>query len=146
MEPTDFFKTAELLKNENDECHLRSSISRSYYAIHLYIRQIISQTYLGGRKFPSQPHQNIIKCLQLCTSGDVKEIGEKLKILLQARTDADYHIQKTIKKSKSQDAYEDAIELKQLFDSVLSDPSNKQNLGKSSRQQARFQGILRVIK
>jgi len=51
INPTDFYKTAGLLANSNDECHIRTSISRSYYGLFLYIRDyLVSQ----GVKLP--PH------------------------------------------------------------------------------------------
>jgi len=141
MEPTDFFKTAELLKNEKDECHWRSSISRSYYAVHLYIRDFISKTFLGGIKFKNDPHEKLIKCLEFCDVSIIRNIGIRLKDLRQARTDADYHIDKKINKNKSGDVYDDAKELKSLFDSTVENSENRQRLAKSSQEQAKLQGL-----
>ena len=142
MDPRDFLNTAAFLNGQSDEHYLRTSISRSYYAVHLHIRSFISNTYLGGKKFNKSPHMNIILCLNRCEVGEVKVIGSMLNDLLQARKDADYEMDKTISSKKSEDIYEDSNELLSDFYSVMAVPANKQKFAKSSRQQARFERVI----
>ena len=145
MDPREFFKTAAFLNGQKDEHHKRTSISRSYYAVHLYIRDFISNTFLGGIFFKTDTHKKILHCLQNCEAEEIKNLGVKLTNLLQARTDADYKMDKRITPTKSQDVYDDAMELLSDFDSKLAIPANRvnrQKFAKSSQQQARFAGIL----
>lgn len=142
MDPKDFFKTAALLNGQEGEHHIRTSISRSYYAVHLYIRHFISKRFLSGIIFKNDPHKNVIHCLQNCEAEEIKDLGVMVTDLLQSRTDADYKMAKTITAKKSQDVYDDARELLSDFDSKVAIPANRQKFAKSSIQQARFAGIL----
>lgn len=144
MDPKDFFKTAALLNGQEGEHHIRTSISRSYYAVHLYIRHFISKSFLSGIIFKNDPHQKVLHCLQNCEAKEIKDLGVKLTDLLQARTDADYRMAKKITPNKSQDVYDEAIEFLSDFDSKVAIPTNRQKFAKSSIQQARFAGILGV--
>ena len=85
---------------------------------------------------------NVIHCLQRCDSQDIKKIGVELSNLLQARTDADYKMDKRITLTKSQDIYNDANDLLLNFDSKIAISNNKQKFSQSSIQQARYAGIL----
>ena len=142
MDPKDFFKTADYLKKQDGEHHIRTSISRSYYAIHLHIRVFISKTFLGGKIFKNDPHQKILHCLQFCDAPDIKSIGVVLSGLLQARTDADYKMTKKITPTKCQDIYDDATDLLSDFEEKIAIPTNRQMFAKSSIQQAKNAGIL----
>jgi len=142
MDPKDFFKTAAFLNEQKDEHYIRTSISRSYYAVHLYISHFISNTFLGRKKFKNAPHMNVIHCLQRCDAKDIKSIGVMLLTLLQARTDADYKMSKTITPNKSQDIYDDANDLLSDFDSKVNIPANMRKFSQSSVQQAKFERIL----
>jgi len=142
MDPRDFLKTAAHLKDQEGEHHTRSSMSRSYYAVHLHIRNFISKTFLGERFFKNDLHQNVINCLQQCEVRDIKEIGFKLDILRQARTDADYKMNKNINPNKGHDTYDAADELLSDFEDKLEISENRQKFAASSQLQARLQGIL----
>ncbi len=142
MNPIDFLKTAKFLNNQKDECHLRTSISRSYYAVHLHIRDFISKKFLAGRKFRKRPHDKVIACLSQCEVSEIKSIAVMLGDLRQARTDADYKMDRTIKPIKSQDIYDDASELLSDFNAKVDINTNIQKLAKSSRVQARNEGLL----
>lgn len=142
MDPKDFFKTAALLNGQEGEHHIRTSISRSYYAVHLYIRHFISERFLGGKVFNEGAHKKVIHCLQNCEAKEIKDLAVMVTDLLQSRTDADYKMAKTITTKKSQDVYDNAYELLSDFDSKVVIPANRQKFAKSSIQQAKFAGIL----
>ena len=145
MDPTDFLKTAAFLNGQNDEHHLRTSMSRSYYAAHLYIRQFISKKFLAGRNFKHDSHQYVINCCNNCESKDMKSIGVILGDLRQVRTNADYKMHLKITSTNSQDAYDNARDLLSDFKSKLAIPANhvnRQKFAKSSQQQAKLAGIL----
>lgn len=142
MNPTDFLKTAEHLKDQDGEHYVRSSISRSYYAIYLHVRHFISKTFLGGRKFKKDPHQKLIDCLQFCDAPDIKSIGVMLSDLRQARTEADYEMTKAITAQKCQDIFEGATDLLSDFEDKISIDTNKQKFARSSQLQAKYAGVL----
>lgn len=142
MDPKDFFKTAELLNNHTEEHHVRSSISRSYYAIHLHIHRFISDKFLGNRKFKERSHRNIIDCMQFCDATEIKAIGQKLSDLRTARNEADYDMNVTVQNKKSKNIYLDACDLLEEFELAISENTNKQQFARSSQQQARNKGML----
>ena len=142
MNPKDFIETAAHLKDQDGEHYVRTSISRSYYAVHLHICQFISKAFLGGKKFKHNRHKNILHCLNRCDAKDIKEIGAMLSDLLQGRIDADYKMDKIITPQKCEDIYDDACELLLDFESKIIINTNKQKLAKSSIQQAKNERIL----
>jgi hypothetical protein len=54
MDPTEFLKTAELLKSHTEQPHLRTSVGRSYYAALLYFRERLKCLGLEKKKHPTQ--------------------------------------------------------------------------------------------
>jgi uncharacterized protein (UPF0332 family) len=142
MDPRDFFKTAAYLKDQKDEHDLRTSISRSYYAVHLHICQFISKTFLGGKKFTNSPHKKIIACLQYCDAPDIKKIGVKLSKLHTSRKAADYNMNEMITGKQCLDVYDDATDLLSDFENTIAIDTNRQKFALSSRQQARNERIL----
>lgn len=142
MDPLDFLKTAELLLNRKEEHNTRTSISRSYYAVHLHIRDFISETALGGKRITENPHQKTIHFLQLCNVPEVKKIGHKLVTLRQARTDADYEMRKKIMPNKGQDIHEEASELLSDFKKAIDDRNIRQEFCQSTIKLAKIHKIL----
>ncbi len=142
MDPSEFLKTAIFLNNEKDEHHLRTSMSRSYYAVHLHVRQFISKTFLAGKDFKFDSHQYVLKCCNNCKSEDIKILGVILNDLLQDRLDADYNMDLEISSMNSQDSLDDASELLAGFDTIVAIPTNRQQFSQSSIQQAKFARIL----
>jgi hypothetical protein len=125
MDPTDFiYKTAQLLSSvEEEESHIRSSISRSYYGLFLYLREFLESegVRLPDRKKKSH-HQFILECIHEARffqsnsgvkrepnkTGKVKDITifgiyRRLQTLLQNRTDADYKLRITFHPNDSKD-------------------------------------------
>jgi len=142
MDPREFFKTAAFLNGQEGEHHKRTSISRSYYAIHLYIRHFISQTFLSGIELKHDPHMTVLHCLQFCEATEIKNVAVRLTTLLQARTDADYRMTRPISAQKSQDVYDDAKELLLEFERIIAMNPIRQKFAKSSIQKAKSAGVL----
>ena len=141
MDPRDFLKTAAHLKDQDGEHNMRTSISRSYYAVHLHIRHFISEKFLGGKKFTSSPHEQVLRCLQFSDAKDIKKIGETLSYLRQDITDAGYKMAKKITSNKCQDVYDEANDLLSEFESTIAIASNKQMFAKSSIARAKNEGL-----
>ena len=106
MEPTDFFKTAELLKTYVEEAHLRTSIGRSYYAAFLYFREYLKSLGLEKKKNPTQGvHIFVIQCLGFSNVPEGSKASKFLHDLRQLRTDADYRLDKKFSQNDADDAF-----------------------------------------
>lgn len=106
MEPTNFFKTAELLKTHVEEAHLRTSIGRSYYAAFLYFRERLKSCGLEKKKQPNQDaHAFVIQCLQSSNVLEGSKASGYLRDMRQLRTDADYHLDKKFSQNDADDAF-----------------------------------------
>lgn len=125
MEPTDFHKTATLLKSSKEQCNIRTSVNRSYYGLFLYIREFLKNQ---GIELPSRRlishHQFVLECLHKSRffedivderpkapkkNARLKDktiygIYARLKSLLQRRTDADYSLHLTFRVTDSEDS------------------------------------------
>lgn len=117
---TDFLKTAETLNKSKDEWDIRTSISRSYYAVYLEIRQSIFK-YSNGIDFPKDKHGSVNRCLGSCSDKSWKKIALNFGNLRQHRTDADYKIHKTIDQKQGPSAMMIAQELLKAYQANLKD-------------------------
>jgi len=112
MDPQDFLNTANVLVNSSEESDLRSSVSRSYYAVILFYRN-----YFAGKlnflpeKLNPAVHKFVPECFNACDPVEVKKIGEKINRLKQDRTNADYILSKTVSSTKAKDCLRSAKEL-----------------------------------
>ena len=97
MNPKDFFKTAKFLNSHNaPEAHFRTSISRSYYGIYLYLRDYLNSHGICKIKSPGQQvHLFVRDVLQNSNSTEGSKLGETLGDLSQLRKDADYDLKKS---------------------------------------------------
>ena len=140
MDPADFHKTAEFLKGQPEEWHLRTSINRSYYGLFLHLRKFLSD---GGIRLPDRSrkshHQFVIDCFResrfLTVADKYKGPGPKksgrskdnliggiylrLKSLLQNRTNADYNLNVKFRQKDSEDNFLLATRTIQDFDGLL---------------------------
>lgn len=136
MDAADFHKTAELLKNKEEEWHIRTSISRSYYGLFLYLREFLksSSVTLPDRRQKSH-HQFIAECFyesrffedttrkndkgskKVSRSKDKTILGihTRLRSLLQRRTDADYGLHLKFRQNDSVDSFDLATATIQEF-------------------------------
>ena len=105
MDPAEFLKTAELLKAQSEQAHLRTSAGRSYYAALLYFRERLKQIGLEKTKQPGQhAHAFVIHCLQNSQVTECVQASQYLRDLQQTREDADYHLEMTFSQNDAQDA------------------------------------------
>lgn len=106
MEPTQFFTTAELLKDKPGESHLRTSVGRSYYAAFLYFREYLKSLGLEKKKNLTQDvHRFVIQCLQYSNVPEGSKASKYLHDLRQLRTDADYRLDKKFSQNDADDAF-----------------------------------------
>lgn len=116
MQPSDFHKTAEFLKDREEEWHIRTSINRSYYGLFLYFRDFLKGqgVRLPDRKVKSH-HQFVLECFHKSrffrSSKDSAIFGiySRLRTLLQRRTDADYKLRLLFRVNDSKDSFRLAI-------------------------------------
>lgn len=139
MDPIDFHKTAEFLKNQDEQCHLRTSINRSYYGLFLYLRDFLKNkgVKLPSRKWKSH-HQFVLECLHESRffqdslekdkktsnkNGRTKDniicgIHSLLFTLLQWRTDADYKLHLRFFPANSNDCLDKATKAISYFEGL----------------------------
>lgn len=90
-----FSNVGDDLSQINDEAHIRSAISRYYYAVFGSARYYLAE-YMYEESFlhVSQAHSKV--CTRLKSSHDDNEsaLGELLENLMEKRVDADYLINK----------------------------------------------------
>jgi len=91
MDPLDFLNFADSLKNSAEEAGRRSAISRAYYSVFHYIK-----AYLEEKGIPipedSTAHAKIPQYLRNAGLEEVRELGQSVDDLQEARIDADYSI------------------------------------------------------
>ena len=106
MEPAEFLKTAELLKAQTEEAHLRTSAGRSYYAAFLYFREHLKQIGLEKTRKPGyEAHAFVIQCLKFCEVTEGTKASQYLRDLQQVREDADYHLEIPFVQNNADDAF-----------------------------------------
>lgn len=94
MNPTDFYKTAELLNNSsNEQSHIRTSIGRSYYGTFLFFRDYLFELGIKKTIKPRREIHAFVKdCFEWCQVPEGKAVADKLNDLMQKRHDADYNL------------------------------------------------------
>jgi len=90
MDPIDFIKTANSLKNSREEADRRSSISRAYYAVFNYIRFYLEAQGVNVPR--SSAHDKIQKYLKNSGLQIAEDIGKRVDELEDDRVEADYHL------------------------------------------------------
>ncbi|MGD0784712.1 MAG: HEPN domain-containing protein [Sedimentisphaerales bacterium] len=112
MNPQDFLNTANVLVGSSNESDLRTSVSRSYYAVLLFYRSYLANKVgFMPEKLGAAVHKFVPECFNACGAVEVKKIGEKISRLKQDRTNADYILSKTVSSTKAKDCLESAKEL-----------------------------------
>ncbi len=93
MIPQDFQNLAEILSKSSEPAHLRSAVSRAYYAVYNSAAEML--TSLG---FPvtksSSGHGEVMRKLSNAGNPDVMKAGADVGNLEGARLDADYRLQR----------------------------------------------------
>ena len=135
MDPRAFLNLAQCLSRKlGDEAALRTSISRSYYALHNFLAQFIENNCFLLPK-TGKKHQIVYYCLHSSGVSDIPLIAKHLDELLSDRNDADYELgltkfqderQAVFSFIKAQTAYND-------FEKFVSDSNNRKELIKAIR-------------
>ena len=93
MEPKAFLDLADDLKNKSDsEAALRTSVSRSYYALHNLLSQFIKDSGFFLPK-TAKRHDLVCRWLHNCGVTCVSLIAKQLDELRDDRNDADYDLE-----------------------------------------------------
>lgn len=104
MDPQDFLDTASSLVNSPREADLRTSVSRSYYAVILFFRNYFAKEVGFSPENPDFAiHKVIPEFFNISNSEEATKIGEKIKRLKAGRRDADYILSKVISGTKASD-------------------------------------------
>lgn len=118
MIATDFLNTASLLKNRGEECHIRTSISRSYYGLFLYFREFLATGEIR-KKDKRLVHSFVRQCLLRCEVKEAKKISRKLADLFGRRSRADYDLAKRFSTADSSDCLKIATSTINYFENTI---------------------------
>jgi len=112
MDPKAFLDTARSLVSSSRESDLRTSISRSYYAVVLFYRNYFAEKLeIFPEKLNQCVHQFVPECFNGSSLTEAKKIGEKINRSKSDRTLADYHLSKSVSANRAADSLESAVEL-----------------------------------
>jgi len=139
VNPQDFLDTASALAVSSKQSDLRTSVSRSYYAVVLFYRNYFAKK-LGF--FPERlkyaVHKFVPECFSQSDSIICMKMGETINRIKADRTKADYILSKTISPTKA----EDCLKLAQkLIANTLPDGDEEAVL-EQARTRAKAQGLI----
>lgn len=108
MDPADFLQIADHFHASNSEAERRTSISRSYYALYVLIFDTLSSVGVRFEGQNADNHRILVDYLARCLLPRFPTIGEDLKTLRNARTNADYKMAMVIDSRQSEFAFRKA--------------------------------------
>jgi uncharacterized protein (UPF0332 family) len=112
VDPKEFLDTASSLVCSSTQPDLRTSVSRSYYAVILFFRDYLAQKVgFLPEKLESGVHKFVPECFSESGSDEAKTIGEKIKRACADRVNADYKLSKQLSKTKAGDCLDLASKL-----------------------------------
>ncbi|MBA7659407.1 hypothetical protein ES703_67385 [subsurface metagenome] len=95
MEAIAFLELAQTLSGQsNDEAALRTSVGRSYYALHNFFTQFILAEGFFLPKSGTR-HDLVFQDLHNCNVEEIRQIAKSLDDLHDERNDADYELEIT---------------------------------------------------
>jgi len=125
LNPEEFFKTAEKLKDSDKESDLRTSMGRSYYAIFLHFREYLLKLGIVSKQKKGM-HFFVQACLSNSRVKEAQSLSTELHELEQKRTKADYNLNAKITPKEAADTLKDAQEAVGKFHSLMT--PDKENL------------------
>lgn len=103
IQPADFLDSADSCLRENTnhphEVHVRSTISRAYYAAFHYAKATAKQYNIHVE--PPAEHAGLIKALQNHQDKRLVTAGNRLRSLRDKRTRADYRLDNNLQRSEA---------------------------------------------
>jgi len=113
MNPSDFLHvTAKSLKDDSKEANLRTSASRSYYAIYHIIKSELEKENISL----GNNHGVFTNCFFYPgTSPEFREIAQNIGSLYEERRKADYELGIACRQSNAKTAYDLAVGIIQKF-------------------------------
>jgi uncharacterized protein (UPF0332 family) len=128
MDPRDFLDVAQnLLKDYQGEAAFRTSVSRSYYALHNYMSNFIVAEKFDLGKDKSR-HKKIYQYLHNCGIEDIKDVATVLDDLLDERNRADYEMNRPCNKPSAELLFRKAELAYEIFKSHINNPTTKVHL------------------
>ena len=141
MEPERFLETAKLLNHYDDEAHIRTSISRSFYAVFHFFMNYVTAHLVREPKHSA--HKFIANCLQNCSAPQIKKVGVRFDTLRQRRRDADYRLGTEVSKNDGEDALAEAKSIMSDYDAALDQNTKiEKAVAKSITTQGGYQDLL----
>ena len=119
MDPADFLKLARRLLDSTEQAELRTSVSRSYYAVFHVLLQALSSK---GIRFKRTVEDHPLLAHYLAASGDARtqKLGVTLNSLRVERNAADYELHQPTTEVKTRLAY---VAAEKAFASIGSIPA-----------------------
>jgi len=93
MDPLDFLKVADNLKDSSDEAERRTSVSRAYYAVFNCIKSYLVQNRIPF--FLSGEHGQLIRYLFNSGVKEMEQLSRMIDDLRTDRNEADYNMDST---------------------------------------------------
>jgi len=127
MNPRDFYELASNLAANNNAAHLRTAVSRAYYAAYNTGVEILEKMGFTIKKSP-EGHADVRMCLNNSGNTEVEEAASKLSTLSTQRIHADYRLNKVdVENPKTVEALiKDANNIIAILDSCISEPKRSQ--------------------
>jgi uncharacterized protein (UPF0332 family) len=115
----EFLNTAERLALGATEADWRSAVSRAYYGLFHYLREVL---LAGGLNLGAGGacHFNLYAGLMNCGIAAAARLAPRLDRLREARVKADYNMNRLVSRSIAQQEVQEARSLAADFQSVLS--------------------------
>jgi HEPN domain-containing protein len=122
MKAIRFLNTAKKLKENTPEEDARTSISRSYYAIILLVKEKLGQEAIEINRNQTHSLHNIFYG---CKKDKVKAIGGHISTLHDARIKADYKLSEKVEKTLAGMNYRLACKAKEAITSLFEGDDKK---------------------
>ena len=94
MDPLDFLKVSDKLKNSAQEALRRTAVSRAYYSVYHCIRDYLVANRIISTKY-HLAHEKLVTYLKYSGIEKVKELSQRVDELKTDRQEADYNMNST---------------------------------------------------
>jgi len=134
MDPKDFLVLADkLVNNFQNEAAFRTSVSRSYYALHTFMSNFFLKEKFDIAK-DEKRHKKIYYYLHNCGIEEIKDIASALDDLRHDRNRADYEMDTVCHKKNARFAFIKASKAYEIFSRHINNPTSKSELKTGIRE------------
>lgn len=141
IDPKGFLAVANTCMKVGDEAHLRTAISRAYYALFLECQKTLENWGICVRKTDNS-HVAVYRCLNNCGEEDMQALAGVLNQLREHRRIADYDLSVNVDRCHAEKGVMEGKVLLGDFRRIVSDPEAGKHVRKGARDYAR--GTLRL--